>query len=233
MLQSPAALIRKPSTISFRPVSEISSTCYHLVFFVPGNPGLISYYNTFLSTLHQSLCESSRRPDSDIFHIYGQSLAGFEHNDSPPTTTSIPWSLEEQVQILQQVLNDQNIPSGPQQGRPYDNIILVGHSVGTYIILEMLNHLAKSSSLPKVKGAILLFPTVTHLASSPTGSKFSSFFRIPGFPRGISIVAKALLWPFPKAALRSLVGLVTGMPEDGAETTTKFLTSNMGIWQAL
>ena len=225
--------VRKPSTISFRPISESSSSSCHLIFFITGNPGLISYYKTFLSTLHQLLSDTSKIANSDVFHIYGQSLAGFEQNDNLPPRSSTPWSLEDQIEVLLQSLNDQSTPSGSRQGQPYDSIILIGHSVGTYIIMEILNRLRKANSPLKVNGAILLFPTVTHLAKSPSGVKFSSFFRIPGVPRGLSMLARTLLWPLPNSILQWLVGLVTGMPENGAETTTKFLTSSMGIWQAL
>lgn len=224
---------RTPSTISFSPISENSQASYHLIFMITGNPGLISYYSAFLSTLHQLLSDTSSKADSDIFHIYGQSLAGFEDNDRPYPTTCMPYSLQDQIDILLEVLNDRAIPSGSRQGQKYHSIMLIGHSVGTYIIMEILNRLRKSSSLLNIKAGILLFPTITHLAKSPSGLKFSGFFRIPGFPRGVSMVGKALLWPIPRAALKWLVGIVAGMPEGGAETTTRFLTSSMGIWQAL
>ena len=198
---------------------------------ITGNPGLISYYNAFLSALHKLFAE--KKSDSDVFQIYGQSLAGFEQNDCPPPTTSVPYSLEDQIEILLEALNERSILSGPRKGQRYDGIILIGHSVGTYIIMEMLNRLRKSSSLLKVKAGILLFPTITHLAKSPSGVKFSGFFKFPGFTKGLSIAGKMLLWPIPRPMLKWLVGLVLGMPEDSAETTATFLTSNMGIWQAL
>lgn len=233
-MSSPASnLIRSPSTISIRPISENSQASYHLIFFVTGNPGLISYYTTFLSTLHQLLSDASNKSGSEVFHVYGQSLAGFELNDQPHPTTNLPYNLQDQIGILLQALNSQQIPFGARQVRTYDSIVLIGHSVGTYLIMEILNRLRKSSSSLKIKAGILLFPTVTHLAQSPSGVRFSSFFKIPGFPRGLSVVGKTLLWPIPRPVLKWLVGIVTGMPEEGAEITTRFLTSSMGIWQAL
>jgi pimeloyl-ACP methyl ester carboxylesterase len=223
---------RKPSTISYNdPISENPCASYHLIFMITGNPGLISYYSMFLSTLHKLLIDKNQ--DSDVFQIYGQSLAGFELNDRPHPVTCMPYSLEDQIEILLQDLNDRNIPSGPRKGQQYDSIILIGHSVGAYIIMEMLNRLRKSASPLKVKAGILLFPTITHLAKSPSGVKFSGSFKIPGFTRGLSIVGKALLWPIPRPMLKWMVGLVLGMPDDSAETTTRFLKSSMGIWQAL
>jgi hypothetical protein len=233
MSGSASHLIRKHSTIVFQPISGDSCAFYRLIFFVTGNPGLIAYYHTFLSTLHQLLSEKSRKQTAGVYHIYGQSLAGFEDDDQLPSSKSAPWSLGDQIAIQLQSLNRQKILSGPRKGQCYDEIILIGHSVGAYIIMEMLNRLRKVSPSPKVKGAILLFPTVVHLAKSTNGLRFSSFLRIPGLPRVVDLFAKISLWPLPRPMLKWLVRLVTGMPGDGAEVTTKFLVSRMGIWEAL
>jgi hypothetical protein len=37
----------------------------------------------------------------------------------------------------------------------------------------------------------------------------------------------------PRNVLKWLVTVVARMPDDAAEITTRFLTSQMGIWQAL
>lgn len=76
-------------------------------------------------------------------------------------------------------------------------------------------------------------PTVMGLAESPSGIKAVPLVRIPGFARGASVVAQTLLWPLPKPMVKWLVGVVMGMPDEGAEVTTSFLKSSMGIWQAL
>jgi pimeloyl-ACP methyl ester carboxylesterase len=204
---------------------------HHLIFFVTGNPGLISYYNNFFRTLHQLLSEGKSK--SNAFHIYGESLAGFKYSESPSKDTGAPYNLDQQIESRLQCLKDQRIPSGPRKSEAYDSIILIGHSVGTYIILEMLQRLRNSSSPLNIRAGILLFPTVTHLAESPSGLKFKFLFRIPGFVRGASSAANALLWLFPRPALKWLVKVVTGMPEDATEVTTSFLKSDMGIWQAL
>ncbi|PBP28648.1 hypothetical protein BUE80_DR000266 [Diplocarpon rosae] len=112
------------------------------------------------------------------------------------------------------------------------SVILIGHSVGSYILLELIKRLGKSSPV-KIKAGILLFPTITHIAKSPSGARLSTLFRIPNFPRKAGTVAKALVLLTPTNALRWLVGLVTRMPREAAEVTTSFLRSRMGVWQAL
>lgn len=220
------------SRISLSPTYENPSAMHHLIFFITGNPGLISYYDTFLGTLHL-LLSNQYSSKSDVFHIYGESLAGFGDNDSPSKTTGYPYTLEDQIETRLQCLKDQKILSGPRQGGFYDSVILMGHSVGTYILLEVLQRLRKSSSTLKVKAGILLMPTVIGLAESSSGVRAKPLFQIPGFPRGASLIANALLTPIPKSGVKWLVKLMLGMPDAGAEVTARFLKSSMGIWQAL
>jgi pimeloyl-ACP methyl ester carboxylesterase len=217
------------STISIEHTSsQIPSAPYHLIYFITGNPGLISYYSVFLETLHQLLLSSSFN-----YHIFGQNLAGFEDNDTPPKSTGLPYSLENQIELKLKSLNEQRIPSGPRQGQHYDGIIVMGHSVGTYIILEILQRLRKSSSSLNVRGGILLMPTVVGLAESPSGVKAAPLLRLPGFVGGLSMFGKGLVWPLPRSVLIWAVRAVLGMSEHSAGVTTRFLKSRMGIWQAL
>lgn len=220
---------KNQSEISYRPIAEDYTVSYHLIYFITGNPGLIAYYNTFLGTLHELLSTSKSKSPSQ-FHIYGRSLAGFEDNDHK---RSEPYNLEEQIVLSLESLKDQKIPTGPRQGQPYSSVILIGHSVGSYILLEIIQRLRKSSSPINIQAGILLFPTITHIAQSPSGVKISTLFRIPNFVRGATAVANALIAVTPTSVLKRLVPWVTRMPEDAAEVTTRFLTSKMGIWQAL
>lgn len=220
------------------PSKATEASSYHLMFFITGNPGLISYYTTFLYTLHNLLGNDP----SNLFHIYGQSLAGFDDEvvelspnpfELPTSSQDPPFSLEQQIKILVQTVQGQRIPVGPRIGQHYDSITLMGHSVGSYIVLELISRLRKSSRPLVVRCGILLFPTVTHIAQSPSGVKISRLFRIPDFPRRAAVVARALVTSTPVSVLRWLVRKVTGMPGDAAEVTVGFLRSRWGVWQAL
>jgi hypothetical protein len=84
-----------------------------------------------------------------------------------------------------------------------------------------------------IEAGILLFPTVTHIAQSSSGVKISTLFRLPDFPLMASRFTKGLFWLFSRTALRRLVAIVTGMPDDAADVTAGFLISEWGVWQAL
>ncbi|KAG9247233.1 hypothetical protein BJ878DRAFT_493576 [Calycina marina] len=220
--------------LAILPISENSSASYHLIFYITGNPGMISYYDTFLATLHQLVSESSSKHESEVLHVFGQSLKGFEDNNGPVPATGVPYSLEDQIQSRIKLLEGQRIPAGPRQGEHYDTITLMGHSVGTYIVLEVLQRLRKLASPLNIRGGVLLMPTIVGIAESPSGVIAAPLLTcVPGLPRGLQLLAKTAFWPLSTGVLQWLVGKVLGMPEDAAKTTTRFLRSNMGVWQAL
>lgn len=224
-----------PSRIFLSPFSERADASHHLIFFITGNPGLISYYDSFLGTLYQ-LLSSKPESSSDIFHIYGQSLAGFDDEDETASFLlgTPPYGLETQIGFTLSCLKDQRIPSGPQASKPYHSIILIGHSIGAYMLLEVLSQLHQSPCPAiNIKGGILLFPTIINIAQSPSGLKATTLFSATDFPRRASLLAKVLLWPVPETVLGWLVGLVTGMPKEAVAVTMAFLRSRMGVFQAL
>lgn len=157
---------------------------YH-IFFITGNPGLIAYYHTFLASLSNLFNE-----DQDIsngvngIHIYGHSLGGF--NTTAKNETKVgPYGLQQQIDYVETTLESyiraQNIIRKSQQAidtsshRPL-KVILMGHSVGAYILLEVLRRSRKQLSLGRetgmeIVGGVLLFPTITHIAKSPSGLK--------------------------------------------------------------
>lgn len=144
----------------------------YLIYFIPGNPGLIPYYKPFLSKLHDLLISSSYTA-SARFHICGHSLKGFEFTRDGQAPQS-PLSLEHQIRYQENLLYS-HVRS--HRGRTGNNpkVILMGHSVGAYILLELIrHHEAKINESEDDEdfdliGGILLFPTITHIAKSPLG----------------------------------------------------------------
>ncbi len=226
-----------PQQILYAPSNYGPSTKHYLVFFISGNPGFIAYYSTFLATLNHLLSPklASDRSPTAAFHVFGQSLPGFEDEDATNPSHSGPYGLQEVIDHTFDLLITQSISTGDRKGETFDGIILVGHSVGSYILLELLRKIREKSLSESVmvKAGILLFATVMDLAQSPNGIRFRALFRIPDFPRAFSILVKGLFWPLPRAALKWLVGTITRMPEDAADVTTNLLVGKRALWQAL
>lgn len=184
-----------------------------LVFFITGNPGLVEYYRTFLTLIFDSL--RSVHAGLEIT-VAGTSLAGFQVSSSSFSLPSLdgsgvgrqgeskgPVGLEDQISYVEQALR-KRVREIREEGKR-TRIVLIGHSVGSYILLEVLRRWKErrsdsvdsnsnvhrnndsgndghgGSSRGSVHGSedveimagICLFPTVTHIAKSASGRKFS------------------------------------------------------------
>ncbi|CAI6333252.1 unnamed protein product [Periconia digitata] len=221
----------------------------YVIYFVTGNPGLIEYYRTFLTHLYGALLSDSSSQNNAIrFHVYGRSFSGFEVDGSDAAevakhaTTPPPYSLDEQiahseaaVEELVRHVREENVDDGEQDVR----VILMGHSVGAYVLLEMTRRLREKAKKlgpresVRVVGGVCLFPTVTHIALSDSGRKSSWLLNIRPFARIASVLAKLLTLPLPVAALTLLIRGVMRFPADAAHTTASFVKSASGVRQAL
>lgn len=209
-----------------------------LIYFIPGNPGLIKYYQPFLFKVH-TLLSNSPATESSGFHICGHSLRGFEsaqdgEESKPPRC---PLGLEQQIKAQEQLLYN-HIRSHRDRYGNNPKVILMGHSVGCYMLLELIQQhrdkiVKEGEEDFDLIGGILLFPTIMHIAKSPLGMVFGKILQIPYFPVIMGTIAKTLSSLVSESSLRRLVKLVTGFPEYAATTTTSFIESPMGVRQAL
>lgn len=133
-----------------------------------GNPGLLNYYHPFLSHLHYLL------PPSHA--ILSTSHIGHSPHIPAPTT---PLSLHEQLEAKVELLSSlrRYTASWAEEGyRPtprsrverVDNprISLMGHSVGSWFLLETMKRLGD-----EMEAGYMLFPTLGWIADSWNGRK--------------------------------------------------------------
>ncbi|KAI0896380.1 hypothetical protein F4806DRAFT_60952 [Annulohypoxylon nitens] len=207
-----------------------------LVFFISGNPGLIDYYEPFLSTL-RGLLNEAKSLQRTRFQIYGQDLAGFRDEDHEPFTQQRkPHDLEHQIQNTLATLAGLRVESGSRKGLHYDEVLLIGHSVGAYIALELFHRLLRNQELApqlSLTSGILLFPTIHHISSSPSGQKLDLLRRTPVLGDNAYRVAQSFLHLLPQGTLHWIVSKVLKFPTHAAEITTRWLKSRDGVWQAL
>lgn len=207
-----------------------------LIFQVPGNPGLIGYYAPFLSKLRE-LLDNDTSLQGINFHIYGQSFAGFIDRDHEPfTSKQKPYDLEYQIQHILKTVSSLRIESGPHQGQPYDRVLLTGHSVGAYIILEICHRVFRDPSLApglRLASGIFLFPTVDHIADSPSGWKLNMLRQTPLLGDNAYRIAQGFLRLWPYDAVHWFVSRTLGFPPHAADVTARWLKSRDGVWQSL
>lgn len=238
-----------PSSSTLAPDSDI----YHILF-IPGNPGCIAYYQTFLATLHQQLNDESSSAQAAV---YGRSLRGFEihasSNHSPLASRfkQGPWGLQAEIDFSEVLLQTYitklaKVTTSNSKRKP--KLILIGHSLGTYIILELLRR--RNERLRKarqrgewcrdaeveIEAAVLLFPTVVDIAKSPNGRSIGWVAGLPYAAAVVSTFARLLvggLGMFGVAVVVAAVKWFTGMPDDSAVITAAWLMTRGGVYQSL
>ncbi|PLB34115.1 bifunctional triacylglycerol lipase/ester hydrolase [Aspergillus candidus] len=221
-----------------------------VIYMISGNPGLISYYHGFLSTLADRLSSlSTEQGIRSKFHIYGHSLSGFEVEESSAGngngSTTQPCSLEEQICFVQRKL-DSFIGGLEVVGPRRAKVILVGHSVGSYIAMEVLRrHRERSdaTSTSSSSGAVgfdiiggaMLFPTVVDIALSPSGRKLTNILSfVPQLALLAGIFVRILVACVSEFILRSLVRFyMQSASLEMVTATTSFIKSKRGVRQAL
>ncbi|BCS29818.1 bifunctional triacylglycerol lipase/ester hydrolase [Aspergillus puulaauensis] len=251
------------------------SSCPTTIYFISGNPGLISYYHPFLSLLSKNLTSASS-PGQNSFHVFGHSLAGFELEPAPSPKTNAGtekvktkqppgtsgdyyYNVEDQIRFVQARLeahmaalrtesaSSSASASGTDAPSQRPRVILMGHSVGTYIAMEVLRRhrenqtttttaaAAAGDSGFDIVGSIMLFPTVMDIANSPAGRKLTYLLRfIPQLALVVSLFARLLTSILPNSIIRAAVrSVMQSPPETAVDATTAFLKSKRGVRQAL
>lgn len=255
--------------------SAPASTRHCLIYFLTGNPGIIDYYAPFLNHLRLRLdAIEAKHQHAITFHIYGRDLAGFSNSDpaaggdshdhdkdhdyAHDTTTTggnhPPYNVEAQVQYsLKHLLAANVIPTpSPRAGGPFDEVILMGHSLGTYLALELFHrHLhdlalasaattsASSARQPPaplhLRAGVLLFATIAHLAKSPKGRQLDLLRRVPVLGPRVPALARLALRIVPAPVLRWVLRRLLAMPPHAEDATARFLAAPGpgGVVQAL
>ncbi|KAI1437408.1 hypothetical protein GGR50DRAFT_692189 [Xylaria sp. CBS 124048] len=217
--------------------NDDNNTLHVLLFFVPGNPGLIGYYVPFLTALRGLLDDANAGLKAVNVHIYGQNLAGFTDSDHEPFSNQHkPFDLAHQIEHTLRALRAQHIQSGQRKGQPYDHVLLIGHSVGAYIALEACHRVLRDPAQgPELRltSGIMLFPTIDHIANSSNGWKLNMLRQTPLLGDNAYRIAQGFLRLWSYDALYWLVRRTLRFPEHAAEVTTRWLKSRDGVWQSL
>ncbi|KAF4431874.1 hypothetical protein F53441_13873 [Fusarium austroafricanum] len=199
-----------------------------LIHYICGNPGLIEYYTDFLSHVRGLL---NKIETDTAYDIYGTNLLGFsDHDDHEPfSSKNKPWDLEGQIEGMYDIV--------AAKGKGYDVVILMGHSVGSYIAVEIFHrHMKNPKRAPhlKLRHGFLLCPTLTHLARSSNGVQFVLLRRfIPFLDTAATFLARLLLGLLSVASVTWIVQRLLGFTPASANITARWLKSRDGVHQAV
>ncbi|KAF1998935.1 hypothetical protein P154DRAFT_546637 [Amniculicola lignicola CBS 123094] len=239
---------RLPTTIHLHspaaPSSKPPSRTY-LIYYIPGNPGLIAFYTTFLTHLYGLLTADSNKTkggaSSVSFQIYGRDLSGFEL--ATPTETLVkrhghapPYSLQEQIEHCETAIEDV-VRREEEKGVKDVRVVVMGHSLGTWLSLEVTRRLRERAKGigegVRVVGDVCLFTTIVDLKGSRNGRRFGWALSHSWLPRALSLLLRSLLFVVPLFVVKFFVKLVNGFPGEGADVTASFIKSRYGIYESL
>lgn len=121
------------------------------IVIIPGNPGLGGFYIPFAHQLYNLFNEK--------ISILIISQAG--HSPPHKYCFTLKEQIEHKLKAIEQLL-------------PTDHrLTLIGHSIGSYMVLQMLDRLEN-----RLDRAFLLFPTIERMKESSAGQRFVRFYPI-------------------------------------------------------
>uniref|UniRef100_UPI003AAB059A lipid droplet-associated hydrolase n=1 Tax=Centroberyx gerrardi TaxID=166262 RepID=UPI003AAB059A len=166
-----------------------------LFLIIPGNPGVVGFYKTFTQTFHSMF--GYRHPVWAVSHaghcVPPDSMDMVE--DASSTVEGDVFGLNGQIEHKLAFLR-KHVPRET-------SLVLVGHSIGCYIILEMM----KRDLELKVVKAVMLFPTIERMAQTPQGKVMTPVLC---HMRYVAYLPLFLLSLLPERLKTTLVKLVFG-----------------------
>ncbi|XP_061366597.1 uncharacterized protein LOC133309787 [Gastrolobium bilobum] len=151
------------------------------VVFVPGNPGVVLFYKDFVEFLYEQL--GGTASVTAIGHV-SQSKKDWEHG----RLFTLQEQIDHKIDFIREELQNIEIP-----------ILLVGHSIGSYIAIEMFK-----KSTEKVKYCVGLYPFLTLNPHSATQSVIGKIAKSQILSSALSYLT-ASLGLLPALALNFIV----------------------------
>ncbi|KAF3544102.1 hypothetical protein DY000_02003967 [Brassica cretica] len=146
---------------------QAESPKFH-VLFIPGNPGVVSFYNDFLESLHQFLDgNASITAVGQISHTSKDWESG--------KLFSLQEQIDHKVEFIRQELESVKVP-----------IILVLYCIGLYPFLTLNQQSTKQSLIGKLAASSLLSATASFLVASLGLLSMSAARRLVSYSLGAS-----------------------------------------------
>lgn len=139
------------------PLKDSKAENISIFVLIPGNPGLVEFYITYLDLIQQSFKD---------FEILALGHAGYEPPNGPFNSYSLDFQIEDKVEKLKSKINN---------CEKHVDIYFLSHSVGSYItqrIVEKLINDKKFRDQADIKFIGLICPTIYDIAKSDSGRRF-------------------------------------------------------------
>uniref|UniRef100_A0A1L8DBY4 Lipid droplet-associated hydrolase n=1 Tax=Nyssomyia neivai TaxID=330878 RepID=A0A1L8DBY4_9DIPT len=131
-----------------------------VIVLVPGNPGFKAFYDEFASEVYDNL--GQKIPIIQTGHLGQERLSRHYDSNLPPIEGNEHlYNLDAQVKHKIDIIKS-TVPEDR-------DLFIIGHSIGSWMILEMLKD---AEIRRRTQKCFLLFPTFERMAESPNGRKF-------------------------------------------------------------
>lgn len=222
---------RQPhTTIYHREAPEPSN---RLLVFIPGNPGLIDFYTTYLDLVQQLY------PSLELLAI---SQAGFDTTGDYLSKHEwhyydLEFQINHKFEVIRDFVGDRNV-----------ELVFLSHLMGSYLTQRVVKKLLEDEELSKrvsIKFIGLICPTIVDIAQSELGQIFTKLFAYLPIVQIAVVFATLLRWLLPTAVIHAIIdNLVIARPqlktapaveswENSKLATYKIIQSDFIIKQAL
>lgn len=208
------------SIVHFKSISIRGKSECPLFVWIPGNPGLIEYYEEFLMLIHR------QHPEWEVLGISHAGMSTASVSKSEKSKRNDVYSLKQQIDHKLEIIKDFSSTNRP--------LIIMGHSVGAY----MVQHIVLSDKLVgKVVKMGLLTPTILDIHTSKKGVVLTKvLYWLKDLPQLAGWFSSLLFGFFlPSFILRILLSFFMGCHRNssGVLTTTVLLENGEFVKQAL
>ena len=213
-----------------------------LVVFIPGNPGVLGMYHDFLVALHRTLSVASDEASEQIV-ILAMSHNNFDHPDHCDYPSDERIFVEDsEMNFFEQFKAHANCDPHhidlqainklfilkrllkvdlKQIDRDGCELVFVGHSIGCYVILKLLQDKALAEAH---SGSILVHPALENLALTEQGNKIANLFALK-LDYLLRAMAFAVAKVIPKSARLAIVKWYC--PREFVESSSEIVIGSM------
>ncbi|KAJ9475389.1 Lipid droplet-associated triacylglycerol lipase [Pseudozyma hubeiensis] len=205
-----------------------------VLLFIPGNPGLSSYYIDFLHSIYTSsslkassveILSVSHRGHAPLPKIGSNPVWGDNRLNQTQASKGYGCTLGDQVRHKIAVVDAVNKMYNAEKRET--KVVLVGHSIGAWIATEVLK--ARPDG---VDGLHMLFPTLAWIGRTPNARRIKLALLNPVSMALLSIPLLVFTL-LPLWVMVWLVRLITGQREAAALATAELLTTRGAVFNAL
>ena len=195
-----------------------------VLILIPGNPGLVEFYITYLDEIQK------HRPELEIYAVSHAGFSTTEPLDSTVEYYPLSYQIQHKCDFITQIAEKSNHEKVP--------IYLLAHSMGAYVLQNVAKRLSDN---PKIdfRFAGLICPTIMDIASSGSGELVTRIRAKVPVVQPVVAVASFLRLVLPTSLARGLVQETDkkGKSEEGyrnaIEACWKLFSSPRLIKQAL